>query len=69
MKSIKSETEVRMGGRYSIRKPGCTAYATTSNLLVAGRLYREANNLVGNGHQVVDNRDGVPIPYFRLGAA
>ena len=64
MKSKKSETELRMGGRYSIRKPGCTAYATTNNLLVAGRLYREAKNIAW-GHQVIDNRMGVALPYFR----
>ena len=56
MKTEKSETEIRMGGRYSIRKPGCTAYATTNNLLVAQRLYREANRIVGNGHLLVDNK-------------
>ena len=56
MKTEKSETEIRMGGRYSIRKPGCPAYATTNNLLVAQRLYREANRVIGNGYQLVDNK-------------
>ena len=48
--------ERAMGGRYSIRKPGCTAYATTNNPLVAQRLCREANRIIATGYLVVDNK-------------
>ena len=55
MKAKKSETEIRMNGRYSIRRPGHTAWASTNNLVAARRLLREANSLA-SGHTLVDNR-------------
>lgn len=53
-----SATELRMGGRYSIRKPGMTAWATCETIAEARRLLKSANRNAGDGHKLIDNRTG-----------
>lgn len=53
-----SATELRMGGRYSIRKPGMTAWATCETIAEARRQLKVANRSAGDGHKLIDNRTG-----------
>ena len=50
-----SATELRMGGKYSIRRPGMTAWATCETIREARTLLRQANN-TQYGHKIIDNR-------------
>ena len=50
-----SATELRMGGKYSIRRPGMTAWATCETIREARTLLRQANN-TQSGHNIIDNR-------------
>ena len=46
---------LRMRGRYSIRRPGMTAWATCETLREARTLLWQANNME-SGHKIIDNR-------------
>ena len=50
-----SATELRMGGKYSIRRDGMTAWATCETIREARTLLRQANN-TQSGHKIIDNR-------------
>lgn len=52
----RSATEIRMGKRYSIRRPGMTAWASTDSVVKARTLQRQADDCAGRGHEIVDNR-------------
>jgi hypothetical protein len=55
IKTQNTKTRSRMGGKYSIRRPGMVAWATCETIRESRKLLREANN-TQSGHKIIDNR-------------